>query len=96
VTSIAFWVIRVGDIVELFQGLYAAGRWPVSVYPDWLRTGMTFLVPVAFAVTMPAEAVTNRLTSETMLFALGLALLLAALGRGIWLLGLRSYSGASA
>jgi ABC-2 type transport system permease protein len=96
VTSIAFWVIRVGDIVELFQGLFAAGRWPVSVYPDWLRTGMTFLVPVAFAVTMPAEAMTNRLTSETMLFAVGLTLLLMLLARGVWLLGLRSYSGASA
>jgi len=96
VTSIAFWVIRVGDIVELFQGLFAAGRWPVSVYPDWLRTGMTFLVPVAFAVTMPAEAVTNRLTTETMLFAVGLTLFLILLARGVWLLGLRSYSGASA
>ncbi len=96
VTSIAFWVIRVGDIVELFQGLYAAGRWPVSVYPDWLRTGMTFLVPVAFAVTMPAEALTNRLTLETMLFAFGLTVLFMLLARGVWLLGLRSYSGASA
>ena len=96
VTSIAFWVVRVGDIVELFQGLFAAGRWPVSVYPDWLRTGMTFLVPVAFAVTMPAEAVTNRLTGESMLFAVALTLFFMALARGIWLLGLRSYSGASA
>jgi len=96
VTSIAFWVIRVGDIIELFQGLFAAGRWPVSIYPDWLRTGMTFLVPVAFAVTVPAEAMTNRLTPETMLFALGLTVLFMLLARGIWLLGLRSYSGASA
>ncbi len=96
VTSVAFWVVRVGDIVELFQGLFAAGRWPVSVYPDWLRTGMTFLVPVAFAVTMPAEAMTNRLTSETLLFAFGLTLLLLLLARGVWLLGLRNYSGASA
>ncbi len=96
VTSIAFWVIRVGDIVELFQGLFAAGRWPVSVYPDWLRTGMTFLVPVAFAVTMPAEAVTNRLTAESVLFAVGLTVFFTLLARGIWLLGLRSYSGASA
>ena len=93
VTSIAFWVIRVGDIVDLF---YAAGRWPVSVYPDWLRTGLTFLVPVAFAVTVPAEAMTNRLTGETMLFALGLTLLFVILARVVWLIGLRSYSGASA
>jgi ABC-2 type transport system permease protein len=96
VTSIAFWVIRVGDIIELFQGLFAAGRWPVSIYPDWLRTGMTFLVPVAFAVTIPAEAMTNRLTSGSMLFAFSLTVLFMLLARGVWLLGLRSYSGASA
>ena len=96
VTSIAFWVIRVDEIVNLFEGLYAAGRWPVSIYPDWLRTGMTFLVPVAFAVTVPAEAMTNRLTPETMLFALGLTVLFLLMARGVWLLGLRSYSGASA
>ena len=96
VTSIAFWVIRVGDIIELFQGLFAAGRWPVSIYPDWLRTGMTFLVPVAFAVTVPAEAMTNRLTLESMLFAFGLTVVFIILARSVWLLGLRSYSGASA
>jgi len=96
VTSIAFWVVRVNDIVNLFEGLYAAGRWPVSIYPDWLRTGMTFLVPVAFAVTVPAEAMTNRLTPETMLFALGLTILFMLLARGVWMLGLRNYSGASA
>lgn len=96
VTSIAFWVIRVSEIVNLFEGLYAAGRWPVSVYPDWLRTGLTFLVPVAFAVTVPAEAMTNRLTGETMLFAFGLTLLFVILARAVWLIGLRSYSGASA
>ena len=96
VTSIAFWAIRVGDIVDLFQGLYAAGRWPVSIYPDWLRTGMTFLVPVAFAVTMPAEAITDRLTSGALLFAFGLTVFFMLLSRGVWLLGLRNYSGASA
>ncbi len=96
VTSIAFWVTRVDEIVNLFEGLYAAGRWPVTICPDWLRTGMTFLVPVAFAVTVPAEAMTNRLTPETMLFAFGLTVLFLLLARGVWLLGLRSYSGASA
>jgi ABC-2 type transport system permease protein len=96
VTSIAFWVIRVSEIVNLFEGLYAAGRWPVGVYPDWLRTGLTFLVPVAFAVTVPAEAMTNRLTPETMLFAFGLTVMFVFLARLVWLVGLRSYSGASA
>lgn len=96
VTSVSFWVVRVHEIVNLFEGLYAAGRWPVGIYPDWLRTGMTFLVPVAFAVTIPAEAMTDRLTPNSILFALGLTILFMLLARGMWLLGLRNYSGASA
>jgi ABC-2 type transport system permease protein len=96
VTSISFWVIRVQEISNLFEGLYAAGRWPVGIYPDWLRTGLTFLVPVAFAVTVPAEALTNRLTGTSLLFALGMTLLFVVLARGLWVVGLRNYSGASA
>jgi ABC-2 type transport system permease protein len=95
-TTTAFWLIRIGELVNLFQGLYAAGRWPVTIYPDWLRLTLTFLVPVAFAVTVPAEALTNRLTPLTLLGALGLTLLLAVVSRFIWRLGVRSYSGASA
>ena len=95
-TTTAFWLIRVWELVNLFQGLYAAGRWPVTIYPQWLRLGLTFLVPVAFAVTVPAEALTNRLTPLTLLGALGLAVLLMALARFIWRLGVHSYSGASA
>jgi ABC-2 type transport system permease protein len=95
-TTTAFWLIRIWELVNLFQGLYAAGRWPVTIYPDWLRLALTFLVPVAFAVTVPAEALTKRLSPLTLLGAFGLTLLLAALARLIWRLGVRSYSGASA
>ncbi len=95
-TTTAFWLIRIWELVNLFQGLYAAGRWPVTIYPDWLRLGLTFLVPVAFAVTVPAEALTNRLTPLTLLGALGLAALLLLISRLIWRLGVHSYAGASA
>jgi ABC-2 type transport system permease protein len=95
-TTTAFWLIRIWELVNLFQGLYAAGRWPVTIYPQWLRLGLTFLVPVAFAVTVPAEALTNRLTPFTLLGAFGLAVLLMVLARFVWRLGIRSYSGASA
>ncbi len=95
-TSVAFWVIRIYELVDLFQGLYAAGRWPITIYPDWLRFGLTFLVPVAFAVTVPAQALTDRLTPLTLLGALGVTILLVTVARFIWRLGVRSYSGASA
>ncbi len=94
-TTGAFWVTRIDQIVELFQGVYQAGRWPVSIYPDWLRSGLTFLVPVAFAVTVPAEALTGRLTGQTLLGAALLAVGLMAFARWFWLRGLKNYSGAS-
>jgi ABC-2 type transport system permease protein len=88
--------VRVHEIANLFEGLYAAGRWPVGIYPNWLRLGLTFIVPVAFAVTVPAEALTGRLTLQTWLGALGLTLFLFIVARVIWRIGMRSYSGASA
>lgn len=95
-TSTAFWVIRIGEMVNLFEGVYAAGRWPVGIYPTWLRLGLTFLVPVAFAVTVPAEALTGRLEPTSLLGAAALTALFMALARLVWRLGIRSYSGASA
>jgi ABC-2 type transport system permease protein len=95
-TTGAFWIVRMDQVVELFQGVYQAGRWPVGIYPGWLRIGLTFLVPIAFAVTVPAEALTGRLSWQALLGAAGLALALLVLARLVWRIGLRRYSGASA
>lgn len=92
----AFWVVRMDQIAELFEGIYQSGRWPVSIYPGWLRIGLTFLVPIAFAITVPAEALTGRLTPETLGVAAVFALVLLAITRWLWRFGLRHYSGASA
>src|SRR4051794_23671683 len=64
--------------------------------PPWLQFALTSLVPIAFAVTVPAAALTDRLTAQTLLIALALALGMLALSRWFWRVGLRQYSGASA
>jgi ABC-2 type transport system permease protein len=92
----SFWVTRMHSIIELFEGVYQTGRWPVSIYPGWLRYGVTFLVPIAFAVTVPAEAVTSRLDWPSVALALGFAVVLFTFTRWFWRFGLRRYSGASA
>jgi ABC-2 type transport system permease protein len=94
--SLSFWLVRVENLLEIFQSMYQAGRWPVSLYPGWLRFALTFIVPVAFATSVPAEALTGRLGGTTLLGALGLAIVLSAVARLVWRLGLRHYSGASA
>ncbi len=94
--TLSFWLVRVENILVIFQSMYEAGRWPVSLYPGWLRYGLTFVVPVAFATTVPAEALTGRLSWETLLGAVALAVVLLVVSRLIWRAGLRHYSGASA
>jgi ABC-2 type transport system permease protein len=92
----AFWVVNMWHVAELFDGLFQTGRWPVGIYPGWLRISVTFLVPVAFAVTVPAEALTSRLDWQTLLLAAVFAVALFGATRWFWRFGLRRYSGASA
>jgi len=94
--TLSFWFLRVENILVIFQSVYEAGRWPVSIYPAWLRFGLTLIVPVAFAVTVPAEALTGRLDMVTAIVAVGLAALLLVVSRLVWRVWLRRYSGASA
>jgi ABC-2 type transport system permease protein len=92
----AFWLVRVENILVIFQSVYEAGRWPVSIYPAWLRFALTFLIPVAFAITVPAQGLAGRLTWRTLAGACVFAAVLFAAARAFWRIGVRHYSGASA
>jgi ABC-2 type transport system permease protein len=91
----AFWLVRVENILMVFQSMYEAGRWPVSIYPGWMRFALTFIVPVAFAVTVPAQALAGRLTWQLLAGAWLFAAALFTAARLFWRAGLRRYGGAS-
>jgi ABC-2 type transport system permease protein len=93
--TLAFWFTRVWELMEMFQSLFQAGRWPVGMYPEWLRLGLTYLIPVAFAVTVPAQALTGRLTPQLLAGTLAFTIALAFVARRVWLFGLKHYTGAS-
>ena len=92
----AFWIVNLWFLSELFEGMYQTGRWPIGVYPGWLRYSMTYLVPVGFAVTVPAQALTHRLHWTTAAVAVGFTVAVVVGTRWFWRFGLRRYSGASA
>jgi ABC-2 type transport system permease protein len=96
ISTVAFWVVNMWHAVELFDGVFRTGQWPVGIYPGWLRYSVTFLVPIAFAVTVPAQAVTSRLQWQTLVVAALFAVVLFAFTRWFWRFGLSRYSGASA
>lgn len=95
-STLAFWYTKIENILVIFQSMYEAGRWPVTIYPGWLRMMLTFIVPIAFAITVPAEALTGRLVWSVLLGAVALAVILLVGSRWFWKFGIRHYTGASA
>jgi ABC-2 type transport system permease protein len=94
--TISFWFIKVENLLVIFQSMYQAGRWPVAIYPPLLRIVLTFLVPVAFAVTVPASALVGRITLATLAGTLLAAVGFFVAARLFWKWGVRNYAGASA
>jgi ABC-2 type transport system permease protein len=93
--SASFWLVRINEVQELFDGLYRAGAYPVGIYPGWLRYGLTFVIPLAFAITVPSEAVTGKLAWQSVMVMIGFTIVLLLVSRWCWKRGLRRYGGAS-
>jgi ABC-2 type transport system permease protein len=94
--TLAFWFARMDNVLIVFLSFWEAGRWPVDVYPGWLRSVLTFLVPVALATTVPARVLSGQVHPIMLAAVLAAASGLLVVTRLVWLRGLRHYSGASA
>ncbi|MEJ5224383.1 MAG: ABC-2 family transporter protein [Anaerolineales bacterium] len=93
--ALTFWFTKFDNNVTILQALLDAGRYPVTVYPVWLRIIVTFLIPIAVATTVPLQALRGELGLAQV--ALFLAISAAAFGVAsqVWRFGVRRYSGAS-
>jgi ABC-2 type transport system permease protein len=79
----------------LFDAFFQMARYPVGLYPGWLRLVLTWVVPVGVMTTVPAQALTGGLPPGTLI---GSAILAAAFFVGasaLFRFGLRRYASAS-
>lgn len=90
----SIWFVKIYNVTEVLRGLLEAGRYPVGAYPAAYRFFFTFLVPVAFLTTVPAEVALGRGAALLLPMAL-LALGLFLFARFFWFFALRSYTSAS-
>ena len=93
--ALTFWFTKFDNNVTILQALLDAGRYPVTVYPVWLRIIVTFVIPVAVATTIPLQALRGELNigRVIMFLLIGVASFLVA--SRVWRAGLKRYSGAS-
>jgi len=91
----AFWMSSVTSITFFFYDIMQAGRYPVVFFPTAIRALLTFVVPLAFATTFPAQAITGGISWWVVVGAVGFCLMAAVLVRVFWTYAVRFYSSAS-
>lgn len=96
-TTFTFWFLKLDNVLVIFETSFGhAGSWPITIYPGWLKAGLTFIVPVAFAVTVPAESLTGRQDTTWIIGTIAAAFAFVVASRLFWRFGLKHYTGASA
>lgn len=93
--ALSFWFVRIDNLTVLFRTLYDTARFPIGVFPSVLRFALTFMLPIAFMTTFPAQAVLGTLEWPTLLSALIVAAVLFTLSALFWRKAVLSYSSAS-
>ena len=93
--STSIWFVRINNAAEVLRGLLDAGRFPITAYPAQVRMLFTFVVPVAFMTTTPAEILTGQRGVENLRWAAIAAAVAFLVSRWVWRLALRSYTSAS-
>jgi len=91
----SIWFVKINNITEVLRGLLEAGRYPMVAYPAAYRFFFTFVVPVAFLTTVPAQAMLNR---SELIWNIGAAMLAGVLfifSIFFWRFALRFYTSAS-
>src|SRR5512142_2717049 len=69
--ALTFWFTKFDNNVTILQALLDSGRYPVTVYPVWLRIIVTFIIPIAVATTIPLQGLRGDLNlSRVLMFGL--------------------------
>ena len=91
----SFWFVRIDNMTEIFTALFDTARFPISTFSGIVRALLTFVLPVAFITTFPAQAVLGQLNLLTLAGSVAMGVLLFVLSSAFWRTAIRSYSSAS-
>ncbi|MDF1660843.1 MAG: ABC transporter permease [Planctomycetota bacterium] len=91
----SIWFVKVYNVTEVLRKTLEAGRFPITAFPAAWRIFFTYVVPVAFMTSVPAETLLGRGSAPWLLGAIVLAATLSVIARSFWHFALRFYTSAS-
>ena len=108
--AFTFWFTKFDNNVTILQALTDTGRYPITVYPWWLRIVVTFIVPIGLATTIPGisvssfssrrsigsvQALRGELGPQQVILYLAIGILTLLVASQVWRIGIKRYSSAS-
>ncbi|MFN6180943.1 MAG: ABC transporter permease [Dolichospermum sp.] len=91
----SIWFVKIYNITEVLKGFLEAGRYPITGYPAVYRFFFTFVLPVSFLTTIPAQSMLGEIEFTSLLSAGLLAFVLFFISTQFWRFALRFYTSAS-
>jgi ABC-2 type transport system permease protein len=79
----------------VFDGIYEMARYPVNLYPGWIRLLLTWIVPVGVMTTVPVRALTGGLTPGLFVGSLALGIVFFCGATLLFRSGVSRYASAS-
>jgi ABC-2 type transport system permease protein len=95
VAAAAFWVVRVDNLVYLFDSIFDFARWPATVFKGVFSFVFTFVIPLALMTTYPAQALLGTLAPRAAALAVLASIGAAFVARFVWRRALVHYTSAS-
>ena len=95
ISTTSIWFVKVWNANEVLRSTLVAGRFPITSYPSSLRTIFTFLLPIAFLTTIPAEALLGTVSIYWILCSMIIASSFLLISFRFWKYALRFYTSAS-
>lgn len=92
--AIAFWAPGF-EATVLYFAFWQLGRYPIQIYPRAIQQLLTFVIPVAFVSTFPAQRLTGGGPQGLPWLGAAAAAVAVAVACGVWRAGLRRYTGAT-
>lgn len=91
--SIVFWVTSAEHISDVFWTFEGTSKYPLEIFPKYLRVFFLTLIPIGFLAYIPTKALLGQLSSLSIVYAIVFVIIIRLACNGIWKAGLKRYEG---
>tara|TARA_Y100001968_G_scaffold299075_1_gene309429 strand:+ start:18 stop:806 length:789 start_codon:yes stop_codon:yes gene_type:complete len=95
IASTSIWFVKTWNATEVLRAMLSSGRFPSSAYPLKLQLFFTFILPITFLTTVPAETILGKSHNQMYILGISLSLIFFLSTRLFWKFALRHYTSAS-